>query len=537
MPDYASTLITQAEQDANEDNLRFLQGELAGELAAIDSNATRISYESPPVYSVRRPNHGSGRRSAVIEERLGEILDQERSRWNRSRNEGEESQPPIWRQPSNYEPGYVEESDSSGDWHRHTMRLRRLRDHFQSQLDRSTAQQAETTSTPQRYPSRFTETGISPTSSELRTQAMIQSVRQSSEGSIQSRSQLQRYILDRQRRRNQEQETDEATGEDDSVSHLLPSQRRHMQQEMALRQQIVQNRNLHDEFQRHRTHLEEQLRQTEQSMAGLNSMESQRRRQTATPASPPSRMSLENTVRYLESLRLCESNDEGLEVAGDSGFDPEELNPHNVKDFLLDTNALPKLPPTSYLQPGCVLTGKQHAMPARSLAWNDYASHNRFRVRLPNLNTPSTRNVSPPTSTTPSTLNATQAPRSSSRVFLAGTDSADDSWPVKVTIHAVDLEEMTLSGTMEACDVPDKALPPKASNITTYLEGEILDFRKFTLETKSFKADSRVDGIYWRKLPPFRDMKDEEEVTRCLLSQEWVQRELMTNWVLMRWKG
>ena len=116
-------------------------------------------------------------------------------------------------------------------------------------------------------------------------------------------------------------------------------------------------------------------------------------------------------------------------------------------------------------------------------------------------------------------------------------DAEEERWPVKVSIHGIDYDEMTLSGTMEAFNVPDKLSPTKTSSITTYLEGEIIDFNKVTLQTKSFKADTRVDGIYWRKLPPFSDMKDEATVVKCLLSKEWVEQDLMQNWVLMRWKG
>ena len=106
-----------------------------------------------------------------------------------------------------------------------------------------------------------------------------------------------------------------------------------------------------------------------------------------------------------------------------------------------------------------------------------------------------------------------------------------------MTVDSIDYDTMTLSGTMEAFDVPDKNSPTKVSSITTYLEGEIIDFNTFTMETKSFDADARVDGMYWRKLPPFKDLDDDEAMARNLLSQEWLRKELMEKWVLMRWKG
>ena len=49
--------------------------------------------------------------------------------------------------------------------------------------------------------------------------------------------------------------------------------------------------------------------------------------------------------------------------------------------------------------------------------------------------------------------------------------TADEQWPVKVTIHGIDYDDMTLSGTMEAFNVPDKYSPNRESRITTFLEG------------------------------------------------------------------
>lgn len=77
----------------------------------------------------------------------------------------------------------------------------------------------------------------------------------------------------------------------------------------------------------------------------------------------------------------------------------------------------------------------------------------------------------------------------------------EDKWPVKVTIHNVDYTDMSLSGTMTAFDVPDRTSATKKSRIVTYLEGEIIDFKKHTLRTKNFVSDTRIDAHYWRKLP------------------------------------
>jgi Vacuolar import and degradation protein len=148
---------------------------------------------------------------------------------------------------------------------------------------------------------------------------------------------------------------------------------------------------------------------------------------------------------------------------------------------------------------------------------------------------------------------------------LPGPTKAD-FWPVKVKIHAVDYERMTLAATMEAYDVPSQppvpdyltnmaddfwattainhdptsrapAVTPKKEerkSITTYLEGEILDFKNFTFMTESFKSSLDNDATYWRKLEPFKDYTDEELVGR-LTSKGYLEH-LSQSYILMRWK-
>jgi hypothetical protein len=107
---------------------------------------------------------------------------------------------------------------------------------------------------------------------------------------------------------------------------------------------------------------------------------------------------------------------------------------------------------------------------------------------------------------------------------------------------------MSLSATMEAYNVPshphshtifptNNPTPPvtRTSSITTYLEGEILDFNNHTLLTESFKSNAANDATYWRKLPPFQKMSD-EDVVKALTSKKWLTEVLGKNWILMRWK-
>ena len=125
-----------------------------------------------------------------------------------------------------------------------------------------------------------------------------------------------------------------------------------------------------------------------------------------------------------------------------------------------------------------------------------------------------------------------------------------DRWPVKVTIHSVDYERMSLSATMEAYNVPSHPHQhqsllsgategmtqfTRTSSITTYLEGEILDFNTHTLLTESFKSTASNDATYWRKLPPFQMLTD-EEMARNLTNYQWFNEVLNKEWILMRWK-
>jgi len=121
----------------------------------------------------------------------------------------------------------------------------------------------------------------------------------------------------------------------------------------------------------------------------------------------------------------------------------------------------------------------------------------------------------------------------SGRRYQANT--RDENWPVKVTIHHINYSEMTLSGTMEAYNIPDKTSPTQDAHIVTFLEGEIIDFNQHTLETKNFKADADTDSTYWRELQPFKDLSD-ADIAKNLVSRTWITEKLTQGWILMRWK-
>lgn len=256
------------------------------------------------------------------------------------------------------------------------------------------------------------------------------------------------------------------------------------------------------------------------------------------PQPPPPAVSpmLEHTVKYLSRIRHANTVDESLNCALEAGFLSKDYFCIQYADFLTDTLSIPPPQETSWLAPGAVLSGCQHATtstPTSHLATS----------QLP----PPTRPWLSTSYSTPRSLTSYLSPNAPSRADPPPPPPHQDRWPVKVTIHTVDWSEMTLSATMEAYNVPSHphqhslnnpnpstAQYTRTSSITTYLEGEILDFNTHTLLTESFKSSAANDALYWRKLPPFRDMED-EDVVRALTSRRWWEG-LNRDWVLMRWK-
>ena len=332
------------------------------------------------------------------------------------------------------------------------------------------------------------------TESSLRTTALLQSVRRHSRFSARSRNQLENYILERERlgpvseSRENANRSRPTVPTNETVSSILRTQ--------EIRSRDLQAR-VHD--------LNRLLPQT-----------------SPTDEQKPSR--LEKTINYLERLRFCDTYLDRILSAEENGFIQGEDFTHNHEDFILNTATIDPPQHSSWLKVGGVFSGSQHAasgsivpplMPASQVSRAAAADR---RVRGGSITPAQTSRGSWITNT-------------ASRM-----SETDEQWPVKVTIHAIDYESMTLSGTMEAFNVPDKSSPTFESSITTFLEGEIIDFNKFALETKTFNAGPKVDATYWRKLGPFKKFTDDEMV-RNLVSMKWLSEELSKKWILMRWKG
>ncbi|KAJ5157267.1 uncharacterized protein N7482_008367 [Penicillium canariense] len=228
---------------------------------------------------------------------------------------------------------------------------------------------------------------------------------------------------------------------------------------------------------------------------------------------------LKDTINYLDRLRYSNSFEESISSAAATGFISLESFSWKDSDFILDTNTIVPPATCSWLRPGAVFSGCQRAATAGCSVLSQ---------RVPSPQAPSD----------PVIVNGSDGTRISvytttGRRYLA--NARDENWPVKVTIHNINYTEMTLSGTMEAHNIPDKTSPTHDAHIVTFLEGEIIDFNRHTLETKNFKADAEIDSTYWRELQPFKDLPD-LEIAKNLVSRKWITEELVKGWILMRWK-
>ncbi|PWY72397.1 hypothetical protein BO70DRAFT_342448 [Aspergillus heteromorphus CBS 117.55] len=236
---------------------------------------------------------------------------------------------------------------------------------------------------------------------------------------------------------------------------------------------------------------------------------------------------LKETIRYLDRLRYSTSFEESLTSAAAGGFVHTDFLNGNEDDFILDTTSIAPPPICSWLRPGVVFSGSQRAASSGASIFSQ-------RVPSPSSSTQDPMIVNGNDNSRISVYTTTGRRYLANNIYNLG-GGKDENWPVKVTIHDINQEDLTLSGTMEAYNIPDKTSPAHDAHIVTYLEGEIIDFNTHALETKNFKADAEIDSTYWRELHPFKNLTD-EEMTRNLVSRKWVTEQLSRGWILMRWK-
>lgn len=117
---------------------------------------------------------------------------------------------------------------------------------------------------------------------------------------------------------------------------------------------------------------------------------------------------------------------------------------------------------------------------------------------------------------------------------ISDKEQHDDRWPVRVTLHEVNWQDMKVFGTMVASHVSGRLTPTasapdsvpmttetmhescknhgtEATKMETFFDGEIIDFRIHQLETVIGKPGYRVGGIendvkHWSRIGPFREV-------------------------------
>lgn len=237
---------------------------------------------------------------------------------------------------------------------------------------------------------------------------------------------------------------------------------------------------------------------------------------------------LEEAIGYLAKVRFSNSSDESLCLAVKAGLfsrgdDLLEIirDKSMYGDLLLDTKFI-NVAETSWLKVGGVFWGSQttpisSAVPPRSTMSSDSSS------------------ASLPSNTNAAAISYQDDPhRESGSASSCYNNSGPPRWTVKVIISSIDYSQLRLTGTMEAfTDFQTIAASTKTS-ITTYLEGEIIDFKTHSLQTFNFPSSIKDDANNWRKLEPFCQMSN-EDLVKSLVSKQSM-KDLTDNWVFMRWK-
>jgi hypothetical protein len=395
----------------------------------------------------------------------------------------------------------------------------------------------------------------SASSESLRSAAILQSVRRHPRFSARTRDYIQRYSADRD-------SGNRSPHNSDLRERYSPSETsRRMAEQAAAMQRIAERR----------TSLDIAREQAAREDRANDDAHASSRRQYAPripfPGGPPKSMSvpspmLEQTVKYLSRIRYSNTLDDSLNYAIDAGFLGKEHFTEDQEDFLVDPSSITPPAETSWLAPGAVLSGCQHAtttttstittaVTGAGAGTSTSTSTTLYRFR--NNDTMTSTLFDP--ANRPWLSHSYSSPRSRDSQtpgpeVVNSYAPQQDRWPVKVTMHSVDWERMSLSATMEAYNVPSHPHQhqsilghstegtsqfTRTSSITTYLEGEILDFNTHTLLTESFKSSASNDATYWRKLPPFQMLSDDDMV-RKLTSRRWFDEVLSKEWILMRWK-
>lgn len=394
---------------------------------------------------------------------------------------------------------------------------------------------------------------------ELRSRAMLQRARR--EGSPSATERMLRYVMERERSGlSEEEERARAAGLYARSTGAAPAGTDFSTQIALERLRERDQRERVEAFRR--GYLAESTRLPRTSTPA---------RATTKPA--PSSSLFESALKYLDALRNCETYEDALSAAIDNDLGTKEFFVDKEDEFILDASAVPPPAPSSWLLPGAVFQGNQHASHTTGSLLN---ARSRTEIEQINPNfrsTPAAPFDHPPGSTLFSAerpwLSHPPPPPPANVSPTPTKPPSHDQWPVRVRLHTIDTTTMTLTGTMEAYDVPQHqptslsalAAPnakvgDKEKPIVTYLEGHILDLKTHTFLTPSPtypppttalnarpqpekitfpSADPKTDAANWRKLPPFSSLPTPDDVARTLLSSS-AMKGILEEYVFMRWK-
>jgi hypothetical protein len=253
---------------------------------------------------------------------------------------------------------------------------------------------------------------------------------------------------------------------------------------------------------------------------------------------PSASFEVEEAIDYLSKVRTCHAPEESLRFAVRAGFNRAEdwLQIFDEQpewdDFVLDTSFLGAAE-TSWLRAGGVFWGSQ-------------------TTPITNCAHPSISSTRSSFSTGPSSISSSSDSARGLNRTGSTSSAASNQWSVKVSISSIDYTQMRLSKSLPLINTPELLLktpfhiagtmeaftdwqPNSVTSITTYLEGEIIDFNKHSFRTLSFSSNLKDDANNWRKLEPFVHMSN-PELVKNLVSKKFL-KDLTENWVFMRWKG
>lgn len=350
---------------------------------------------------------------------------------------------------------------------------------------------------------------------------------------------------------------------------------------------------------------------TERLVADMRERDELRARQMRELASGGGAISTMNTptytktrtmLSYLSRLLDCSASlpEEASALANELGINYDHT-------LLTSTSTISPPAYSSLLTPGATFTGSQHSPPPTSVSRDrDYlrrmvASRDRNRTwHRSEANQNRSSSHLAPQEPTPGSMSLLASAEQSlaqddrsdrpmdphPRIHFRGWDyhlaagtngevrrrpsRTPHHWPVSVTLHSVDFEAGTLTGTMVAEHIPDDkgggsasegntgeekleeesgcGETGKGNSMSSFFDGEIVDFRKVSLETERYKmegvrVDKGVDARYWMGVGPFRevcgqqgDESDKDSKLATFLRSRDSLDQIMQDWVLMRWK-